>query len=281
VRGFSDAKGGEVSGAPTPSIGDRNAAALRRPRSRTLKALNQLYFVTILTVEALNTSREVVRNADREKLTLEVPRIGGGTLKIEKRRTKVAKALKLEASRDAYAKALIVGVAHTEDYLTSTLRQVLTWVPEKLLLNSEGLKVDKSVKLEEVIKSKSRASFIAGAIEKRILELSYGSPSDFFDYTKDVLGIQLDKSLAASFFELKATRDLLVHAGGIINQKYLDKAGSAARGQIGHEIEIDVDYFESAIRTLKAVTSSIYSQCVPLYREKGDGSMLARPSTRK
>ena len=53
----------------------------------------------------------------------------------------------------------------------------------------------------------------------------FGNPSEYLAKTAEVLSIQLKPDLVATDVEMKASRDFLIHNGGLINQLYLDEAG--------------------------------------------------------
>jgi hypothetical protein len=75
-----------------------------------------------------------------------------------------------------------------------------------------------------------------------------------------VLNCKLGKRLKELWSEIKATRDIIVHNNGVINDKYIEKAGSAARGDVGDTIQVDIEYFGSSAATMKSLIGRISSQ---------------------
>ena len=59
------------------------------------------------------------------------------------------------------------------------------------------------------------------------------------------------------WFEIKATRDIIVHNEAVINKVYLEKAGALARGQKGTSIVITADYFREVISLMKSMLEKI------------------------
>ena len=53
--------------------------------------------------------------------------------------------------------------------------------------------------------------------------------------------------------EIKATRNIIVHNKGIINQRYLDITGVKKRGRFNEKIVVDTYYFMFCIATLKSL----------------------------
>lgn len=72
---------------------------------------------------------------------------------------------------------------------------------------------------------------------------------------------------------MKASRDLIIHNGGRINQLYLDKAGRKARGGIDDKLDIDEDYFEEVIMNAKALSGAIQRETEKKIRMESTGDI--------
>ncbi len=57
--------------------------------------------------------------------------------------------------------------------------------------------------------------------------------------------------------EIKATRDLLEHNAGIVNELYVRKAGMKSRFAVSDRVEIDVDYHLASRKLFKTVVSDL------------------------
>ena len=90
--------------------------------------------------------------------------------------------------------------------------------------------------------------------------LFYAKPATQFEYFVQVIGVEVSEDIKSRWIELKATRDLLVHNSGKINELYLNKSNSSARGALGDIVTIDKEYFEGSISTVKALVGKISSQ---------------------
>jgi hypothetical protein len=88
---------------------------------------------------------------------------------------------------------------------------------------------------------------------------------DFFEHSKIVwrsFQILVDKghtvsSDNSSLAEIKATRDILEHNAGVVNDIYLRKAGKKARYANGDHVEIDDTYHLGSLRLLKKVVADL------------------------
>jgi len=94
-------------------------------------------------------------------------------------------------------------------------------------------------------------------IKRRLNEVSYASPKEYLEYLGKIAGIDTTDSAFLNFIEIKATRDLLIHNSGIINEIYLSKSGGKKRGKIGDMILIDAKYFDFCMATLKRLSGII------------------------
>jgi hypothetical protein len=122
----------------------------------------------------------------------------------------------------------------------------------------DGKQAEKNVGLALIIKSATVDEILDTVIQKQLLAVFYGPPERYFDYVEAVLSIKIEQELRASFAEIKATRDIIVHNSGIANELYISKAGTAARGSVGERLKIDTRYFKDAIHTMKRLTHSVY-----------------------
>lgn len=68
----------------------------------------------------------------------------------------------------------------------------------------------------------------------------------------------------------KATRDLVVHNGGIVNELYLQKAGEKARGKRGDQLVVNKKYFYGALAKMKKVSGAIKRDVEKRYLKNKD-----------
>ena len=82
---------------------------------------------------------------------------------------------------------------------------------------------------------------------------------------KNTLKIAIPKPIENAYTEVKASRDVLVHNAGVINDLYLDKAGKLARGETGEALSLNDKYFDEAYLVLKEVVIVVHNLFLERY----------------
>jgi hypothetical protein len=77
------------------------------------------------------------------------------------------------------------------------------------------------------------------------------------EYLSKVAHVQIHDPVFEGYYEVKATRDLLVHSDRQINALYIEKAGRRRRGEIGESVEVDSDYFDSSLAVMKQISGIV------------------------
>jgi hypothetical protein len=188
----------------------------------------------------------------------------------------VARRANLGSNVRAYFKIakdrLAAGVSYSKTVTTSTLKSTesefyestyiigLVTVAEALVtdLATEYLACypghlkEKTFSLDLVDEYGSVATAIKSLAEKTVNDWSYGKFSDLVKKTITLFNTKasLDPALMDEISEIKATRDLYVHANGIANKTYLYKSGALARARVGHKLELGRPYLEKVERAL-------------------------------
>ncbi len=114
------------------------------------------------------------------------------------------------------------------------------------------------LEFETVLKANDRDEIIAGVLRKQLNELKYENVRDWFDALNKTVKLNCPTADEIdSLAEMKATRDLLEHNGGIANETYIRKAGTKARYAAGEQIEIDGDYHVASWQLVKKVVADL------------------------
>lgn len=237
----------------------------RRPRTQTIRAINNTIVLTIMTSRALEEVKKQVRDKGPQKIGFEIPSTSGENIIVQRQRARILELLEEAVTRRLYEQSLIMAVALTEDYLQKTLRTVLLWHPHKLGTNIAGMPVSKQVSLDDVLAAQNIRQLTSRIVEKQLVSLFHESPTRYFQYIEKVLSVSIDKQLKEDFIELKATRDLVVHNSGVVNELYVHKAGKKARADVGEPIPIDSKYFAAATKCMKRLIQAVYSQVLRKY----------------
>lgn len=90
-----------------------------------------------------------------------------------------------------------------------------------------------------------KAAIVNALVDKELQDVFYDRPVNWFEYIRSLANTTSPSVTEAEHFaEIKATRDVLVHGQGISNAFYIDKAGSLARAQLGHPLDIPGPYHQ-------------------------------------
>lgn len=124
-----------------------------------------------------------------------------------------------------------------EVMLVDILRRIIVKYPAKL-----GSK--RQVPLKNILGATSLEEVQLAATDSFINELTYKSPAAFAQEIEQILSVNLLECPAYhQYIEMKATRDILIHNGGIANETYTNKSGTHARVQPGVVLPVDQIYF--------------------------------------
>jgi hypothetical protein len=234
-----------------------------KPRTHALRALNNTYVINTIARESLIFAKDELESKRRTKFNYKVPTISQkNNISIAKTKKDVVRLIDNTVERDLFSQSIITAVAITEDYLSDSLYSILFRFPEKLASN------DKKIDISLVFDSDNLEELIEKIIAKQIHSVFYSSPAKYFEYLENILSIKIPKELKEQYAEIKATRDIIVHNGGIINELYLSKSGDKSRAtidDIDEIIDLDSDYFDQSIRNMKKLVVSIYNKLQKKY----------------
>jgi hypothetical protein len=124
-------------------------------------------------------------------------------------------------------------------------------------------KGSKTVDLAMVIDASDREAILQVFIDKELNALKYERPTAWFRYLNDrvKLGGPTDEQIA-HLAEIKASRDILAHNRGVVNQTYLDKAGSHARYEIGQRLEVPEPYLLDSWLLIQGVIQDLATAAI-------------------
>ena len=121
-----------------------------------------------------------------------------------------------------------------ENYILDLLRLWLAAYPRSMN--------KKQVEFEAILDAPDKAAITKLVVDRELIEVLYGRPSDWFAYLESRTGISCPPDEVERFTEAKASRDILVHNRGIANATYVQKAGKLARYKDGEAIDIPEQY---------------------------------------
>lgn len=164
-------------------------------------------------------------------------------------------------NKDFYYSIITYLIAIFENFLNQVAFKILKLDSKRLLITISGVNQSRKVELDKIIRSNSFDNLIEDLIKTELVNLFYASPQKYKEYFNKVLSLDIDDEIWDKWFECKATRDIIVHNNGIINDIYLSKSGDKARGMINEQIEVDEVYFKGLIVTLKSFAGKINKAC--------------------
>jgi hypothetical protein len=223
---------------------------LGQQRSDKQKQLNEIHWWVSLSVSSLDKSQK--DKTFTNEVTITVPS-GRSTKDISRTKEQVIEILDKAKSTDIYQSVFVYMVAKVEDFFSNIIYLILSMDNRRIKGSVPGIDTLKKFDVDEILDSKDKNEIVEKIIICNLINIFYASPQKQKDYFDKVLGIKLDDSLWDSWFEIKASRDIIVHNSGIINEIYIAKSGTMARGVIGDKIPINKNYFDSSLAKMKTI----------------------------
>ncbi|MDY6865373.1 MAG: hypothetical protein SVY15_05305 [Halobacteriota archaeon] len=119
-----------------------------------------------------------------------------------------------------------------------------------------------------IIDAESKEAIIAALIGRELNDIKYKSVSDWFAYLTNLVSTcKIPEKTIAKIGEVKATRDILVHNAGVVNQTYLNKSGQFSRAAVGEYISITADYTLECWQLLSSTLIEILDLLIGVYNK--------------
>lgn len=230
------------------------------------KKINNTYIWSSLARDAIIEAS--INNAFLEKEKVKVPtKKAGKTKNIIRRKADLVNILNTAGSADFNFSVHTYIVAQVEAFFSDLIKGVLGIDRRKLKIRVQGIEHTKKIDVDIILDSSSLEAVIEDIINRELVSIFYASPERQFEYLQNVIGVQVDERteyLFCKWKEYKATRDLLVHNHGVINEIYLTKARDHARGNIGDNILVTKDYLDTVVAEVKSLIGRI---CTAIQKE--------------
>jgi hypothetical protein len=141
-------------------------------------------------------------------------------------------------------------VAVFESVLTDLMRLWLISFPDSLR--------GKQLEFSAVLDSTDKAALIQSVVDKTVNDLAYKSVADWFAYLESRVRLGCPtKDEIERIAEIKASRDVLVHAQGIVNSIYIEKAGRQARFAVGQRLMVPEHYLNDAFLLIRKIIGDL------------------------
>jgi hypothetical protein len=128
----------------------------------------------------------------------------------------------------------------------------------------------KQLELSTVLDAPDKAAITRVVVDKELDDLKRKSVREWFEYLDKAvkLGCPTTDEIE-SIAEMKASRDILVHNKGIVNQVYVRKAGNRSRYAVGENLEIPPRYHGQCWETMSKVVRDLTGGAVKKARGHG------------
>ncbi len=205
---------------------------IRKLLDRTLAEVGELYEFYVHAMWAFHVADQDQVNSPSSILVflsdfgLEDSAMGG-----EKLRKRI-----LKYEDDLRVLVFVQLVTRFEEFFFRLMEILLAERPERL-------PKDKKIKYGEIVGCTDFRELLERLIARELNDLKYMSVADWIERLKDMVNIDCPSlEETETVAEIKASRDLIIHNSGIINETYIRKAGSRARGKIGGSVRLSLPY---------------------------------------
>lgn len=224
------------------------------------KKINDTYIWTSIATSAI-----IEASANDEflsKESIKVPTRSSKMKEIKRDKQALSNILEAAVKYDFNHSILTYLIAQIEAYFSDLIYGVLKIDNRRLKTKVNGINHTKTITVDEIINADSIESIIDELINKELISIFYASPEKQFEYLRLILGIEFDEKIEILFnkyIEYKASRDIVVHSSGIINDIYLKKSQENARGNIGDVLIIDENYLHNLAADSKSLIGKLSS----------------------
>lgn len=155
-----------------------------------------------------------------------------------------------------YEAFLVAAVSQFESFLADVLIAFLNHYPLRITEVVQGIPPCPSVSPRDLMSVPDKDQLVQRVLSDHVANVFRQRPSVYMAYFAKLVSTKIDPSFS-DYFEVTATRDLVVHNNRVVNTLYLEKSAKKARGAIGDKVVVDKDYYNSALATLKKVSGAI------------------------
>jgi len=226
-------------------------------RTENQKLLNDTFIWCNIALGALKESEENEDFINSRKFSVPSRRKGK---EIKRKPEQVKLIIQNAFNEDLLFSVFTFVVAQFEGFLSDVIKSFLKYDTRRIKTNIQGINHNRKIDISEIIDSENKDCIIDLIIEKELIAIFYASPQKLKEYLEKALGVEVEEPFWTNWIEFKATRDLIVHNHGLINEVYLQKVGDNARGASGEKIKVDINYFNGALADIKSLIGRISNQ---------------------
>lgn len=114
------------------------------------------------------------------------------------------------------------------------------------------------VELREILSALDRNAIVLSLVDRKLNELKYRRLDEWFTHLRKLTKIPGPSTEEIEqLAEIKASRDILVHNSGVVNDVYLAKAGARARFALGETLVIPDDYHRASWEAIRKIVGDL------------------------
>ena len=219
------------------------------------KLLNETFWWVSIARKSLDTSLK--EDEYSKGIKIHVPSKISQTRSISRTAEQVKEIIQRAQSTDLYFSIYVSLVAQVEDFFSFLVYSILKADSRRIKGSTSGVETLKKIDIEDVIDASDKDEIVEKIIRKNIITVFYASPQKQKDYFEKVLGVKIDEHYWDEWFEIKATRDIIVHNAGVINEVYMEKSKANAKWKLGDTINIDENLFGETVANLKSIIGKL------------------------
>lgn len=138
-----------------------------------------------------------------------------------------------------------------EAFFTDFVRAWLRAYPQNLAATDP-------VPVDVILDAADKAEIATFVIDRAVGGLMYRKPADWFAYLDKKLKLGCPSADEVErFAEAKATRDVLIHNRGVVNEVYAAKAGHRARYAVGEQVDVPEPYHREVWDLLQKIVADL------------------------
>lgn len=151
---------------------------------------------------------------------------------------------------------LVNSLSRFESFLAAVLYEFFVHYPLRLTEKFQGVPACPDVSPKELVEAPDKDQLVQRLMREHLANVFRQRPSIYMPYVAKLLNAK-DAASFLDYYEIAATRDLVVHNSRVVNQLYLEKAGSKARGGLGETLPVDQAYYYDALTKMTDVSRAI------------------------
>lgn len=151
---------------------------------------------------------------------------------------------------------LVNSLSRFEGFLADVLLAFFSHYPLRITERVQGIPACPDIAIKDLLTAPDKHQLEQRVFSEHLSNVFRQRPSAYMACVSTMLGVK-EEPLFADYYEISATRDLVVHNSRLINQLYLDKAGPKVRGALGQTIAVDKAYLYEALAKMKKISGVI------------------------